>query len=280
MAASFSQIEPYILQSESGGNNYTSAQNVNYPRSTASGYYQITNSTWAGIPTSITGGTQSAYQAPFATQQAAANYLWNANNGADWINFNPTVASANNAILAGGTPSTTISPTVSNLASSSDGGLTYTAPSDFAPSANTNGGYGSSPYGLLGYGNTSPYYDPTYIDPSGGAAIGQTQASGTAGSGAPVQLAFGQQLTQSVGGWVANTTNAVTGAIQGAASNWLLSLDNWFMRGIVMVVGLVLIILALRSVLEGTSVGEQARTAGRAARGGTRRAITAATAEV
>lgn len=130
MVASFKQIQPYIIQSESGGRNYTSQQNYDYPRSTASGYYQITNTTWGSIPTSITGGAGSASQASYAQQTAAAQYLWERNAGNDWIGINPNTGkpfnsvayNANAAIVGGGTPSTQISSTVSNLVAGGDGG--------------------------------------------------------------------------------------------------------------------------------------------------------------
>jgi hypothetical protein len=160
MVASFSQIQPYIIQSESSGQNLPSSANYDYPNSTASGYYQITNSTWAGIPSSITGGSTSAYQASYAQQTAAAEYLWNTNNGADWINYNSTVANANNSLQAGLQPAFQVSPTVSNLiaqnSGSTDGTLSTpyggggeTAPGTTAPAAST-GAASSSGFGALG----------------------------------------------------------------------------------------------------------------------------------
>lgn len=110
--APFSAIEPYIIGSESSGQNVMQnlvPQNV----STASGYFQITNSTWKGVPSSITQGYPTAMSAPFSVQEQAANYLWNTNSGSDWLGNpsagyagNSQIQAANNAILAGQTPTT------------------------------------------------------------------------------------------------------------------------------------------------------------------------------
>lgn len=227
MVASFSQIEPYIIQSESHGNNYSSSQNYDYPNSTASGYYQITNSTWAGIPTSITGGTQSASQATFAQQQAAANYLWNQNAGADWINWNPTVAAANAALVAGGTPATSVSPMVSNLIASNGGtgsggaNLTYTAPGSFVDPATGNADYGGG--GDIG----TPYYGGSY---GGGLDPGALPATG----GDPTAPAI---IPGASNNPITQLTDAIGNPLQ-AIGEWL---SNWAVRLGLIAVGIVLI---------------------------------------
>lgn len=62
--------------------------------STASGYYQITNTTWAGIPTSITGGYPTAMSAPADVQANAAAYLYNQSGFASWAPYNSNLAAA------------------------------------------------------------------------------------------------------------------------------------------------------------------------------------------
>lgn len=143
--APFSEIEPYLIQSESSGQNIMQQQ-VPQSVSTAGGYFQITNSTWGGVPTSITQGYGTAISAPFSVQEAAANYLWNTNQGSDWLGNggsypgNSAVIAANNALVNGETPSNiTVSPSVSNLLANnntyspptSGSPLTITAPSNF-----------------------------------------------------------------------------------------------------------------------------------------------------
>jgi hypothetical protein len=65
-----------VVQCESGGQNYP----PNYAG--ASGYYQILDSTWAGLG----GSTQHAYQAPKAEQDRLAAKLWAGGAGArNWV---------------------------------------------------------------------------------------------------------------------------------------------------------------------------------------------------
>lgn len=188
MVAPFSFIQPYIIQSESSGQNVLQHL-VPVSVSTASGYYQITNSTWNSIPSSITGGYPTAMSAPFDTQTAAAEYLWNNNNGNDWIPYNSQVAAANQAYMNGQQPSLSISQDVQNLingnatASSTDGtgttpmssqgsgGLTYTWPDDGSGTGNIDTS-GASDYGggqdiAGGYGATSVGTAPTPTTASG-----------------------------------------------------------------------------------------------------------------
>lgn len=239
MVASFKQIEPYIIQSESHGNNYTSQQNYNYPTSTASGYYQITNSTWAGIPTSITGGTQSAYQASFAQQQAAAQWLWDNHNGSDWLcpGCNSTVVNANNAIMAGNTPAASISPMVTQLIS-------------------TNGG--SAPA-------SGSIYDPGGLDYGGGGpgTVGNTpDAPATDSSGDSSGYELPNPLGAGAGDNPPSTSAPYTpggpatagGATVPTTANWLTEIGqffgNWAVRLGLIAVGIVLIGAAAHSLAE------------------------------
>lgn len=65
-----------VVQCESGG------QNLPPNEATASGYYQILDSTWAGLG----GSTPHAYQAPKAEQDRLAARLWNGGRGAsNWV---------------------------------------------------------------------------------------------------------------------------------------------------------------------------------------------------
>src|SRR5262249_38240536 len=62
-----------ISQYESGGQNVMQGV-VPTSVSTASGYYQITNTTWNGFPSSITQGYPTAMSAPADVQANAAGY--------------------------------------------------------------------------------------------------------------------------------------------------------------------------------------------------------------
>lgn len=180
--APFGSIEPYLIQAESGGNNVVcnlpgcpGVANPNgAPLSTAGGYFQITNSTWGGIPASITAGYPSAVSAPFDVQQSAANYLWTSGNGTAWLGTpgtsytgNPNIIAANAALVAGQTPGMAVSSTVTGLVG---GGATPTA---------------ASALNLPGLLNpTNPTVPNTAVNAAiGNAATAATSAAATAASG-------------------------------------------------------------------------------------------------
>ena len=107
-----------IRQFESGGRNILqqavgpnggfnpSTGTVTGP-STAQGYYQITNTTWSGIPSDITQGYPNAMSAPPQVQTAAAAYLYNTQGFAPWAPYNSNL---NNYINQQGGASAFASP--------------------------------------------------------------------------------------------------------------------------------------------------------------------------
>lgn len=116
MVAPFSQIEPYIIQDESGGHNVLCdlpgcpgvPNPTGAPLSTASGYFQITNSTWKGAGI-VNQGYPTAMSAPFNVQEAVAAQLWNQNAGSDWLGSgsytgNSKIIAANAALMGGTLP--------------------------------------------------------------------------------------------------------------------------------------------------------------------------------
>lgn len=290
MVASFSQIEPYLIQSESSGKNLPSSANYDYPRSTASGYYQITNTTWAGIPTSITGGTQSAYQAPFAQQQAAAQYLWNQNNGYDWLGttsngtpFNSTAQAANAALMSGQTPNVQLSSATTSLPLSGGAAGNYglgdpnlnqlndpayltgmPTYGDTTASDTTGLPYGDSTgqlqaegyYGGALHVNVSP--QPTTASVVGGSGSSGSLAntgvlgglSGATGAGTPVQLNLGAGTVQDITKWITAPITAFEQWAAAAAQQGI----NWFERGFLIFLAIVIIFVALWR-LSGSSGG-------------------------
>lgn len=145
--------------------------------STAGGYYQITNSTWAGIPSSITQGYTSALSAPYGVQTNAAAYLYNTQGFAPWAPFNSNLSSA--IAQQGGTN-----------AFPSPG--SYTPPSD--PLGIDNGAmpfsslpdtpvYIASPDGFSSglTGNSFSQYTPTLTDPAAIAPDGFNVGGGLTG---------------------------------------------------------------------------------------------------
>jgi hypothetical protein len=208
--APFSQIEPYIIQPESGGQNIF--QNlVSASKSTAQGYFQITNTTWAGVPTTITQGYTNAMSAPFSVQQAAANWLWTTNNGSDWLGNGTTypgdsaIIAANAALVAGQIPSMKISPTVTALISSNAGA----SGSGTVSSATAAAGDNSVNWSWLGVPGTIA---------TGGATA---PVSGSAGQIAASALGAGYNFAGGIGGLAASmaTAGAATPAVSGTATS-------------------------------------------------------------
>lgn len=121
--APFSAIEPYIISAESAGRNIFQTI-APASRSTASGYFQITDSTWNLAPATLRQGYPTAMSAPFSVQEGVANWLWNVDQGTDWLGNpsrgyagDPAVIAANNALVAGQTPTQGINPAVTQLLS-------------------------------------------------------------------------------------------------------------------------------------------------------------------
>lgn len=74
-----------IINAESGGRNVN-----NYmfdSKHTASGYFQITDTTWAGTTAGQNSGFTHAMDAPFSTQQAVAGELIQKNGLRDWAPY-------------------------------------------------------------------------------------------------------------------------------------------------------------------------------------------------
>lgn len=208
--ASFSQIEPYILEFEGGGQNILCTlpgcpgvpNPSGAPKSTASGYFQITNSTWAGVPTSITGGTPTAMSAPFSVQANAAQWLWTTDNGSDWLGNgadykgNANIIAANNAIEAGNPPP--VPASIQALMQSNGGGVNSAVAAAGEGSTETGaaqatsgalgafGGIGGLLTGAATGGATGPITPSPSVAgaaataATGGAAAPAAQAAGTA----------------------------------------------------------------------------------------------------
>lgn len=222
MTLPFAQVEPYILQSENGGRNSPVSPTG------AKGYYQFLDSTWRTVPSSITQGYATADAAPFAVQQAAAQYKWEQNGGQDWLcpGCNAPFQRAYGQLAAGQTPDMQVSQTVWSL-----------------PLMQSSGGPTITP-------NTDPNADFTYNDPNnagtGGTTTGSpgTGATGTpAGTGQPVNVGLQPSLVTDIGTWL---KQAVTQPIE----EYFASAQNWFQRAFIMVVGLILLLVAFWRLAE------------------------------
>jgi hypothetical protein len=138
----------YIRQYESPNGN---VRNYRYdPTHTASGYYQITDSTWRDIAPAAGIDTKqypTAMSAPYGVQTDAATALYNQRGFSPWAPYNPRLS---NAIDAAGGSSAFGDP---------QGGYSYDPP------ANGNGG-GTSGIDYTITGSGSDKTDPSsYLDP-------------------------------------------------------------------------------------------------------------------
>lgn len=131
---------PLIEQYESGGRNILQQQ-VDPLISSASGYYQITDSTWKDIAPKVgidVGQFPTAMSAPREVQTAVASKLLEERGVAPWAPYNPRLASALQGTpygtgMQGGQGSSQFQPfqpvTVARSDPTSPGNVTINAPS-------------------------------------------------------------------------------------------------------------------------------------------------------
>lgn len=257
-------ILPAISRYESSNKNVVNYKfNSNPKMYSASGYYQITNTTWRGIAPSA-GINLSQYptamSAPRSVQQTAATALVNKYGLQPWIGINPKTGQPFNPKLAtyvannggpsnfvaipGNTTSTGSSPNPGTVYGSGSSGVTN--PNGTANGVVlTNGDYGGgglSPSGASSGPGTGNYngttgstgtVSSTYNFPSANPGGQYGGGSATGGQSTPNPLG----------------TSAVTGNTTGSAStfwSWFEGIAGDFaMRGAVVVLGIVLIGVAV-----------------------------------
>ena len=108
-----------------------------------------------------------------------------------------------------------------NLASAGDGGITITAPSDFNPSG-------------------APTNSPT--DPANLSNAGAGSSSGLpGGTGTPVSVGLQPSTVSDIGSWI----QAPITAFEKWAGGQFLAAQNWFVRGLLIVLAIGIILVAL-----------------------------------
>jgi hypothetical protein len=267
-----------IMTAESGGkNSFNYLYNTNPSYYTASGYYQIVNSTWqqgaqwAGVDTSQ---YPTAISAPFDVQTKVASSL------IDHQGMQPWAGSKANTLIsqidAGQSPNLITGPvdggggSLGNLTASNVGQGTpdyYTGhdPTTGLPVSSTDPN--SPQFGVPGVTDWQPHYaSPTGTGGGGGAATGA--GSGTAAgagmpgylppalTGGPMAVGITPGLagalqsdvtsTQQTAKDIASGAETATGiAFRNAWQGLLGSLSNWISRWFLIVAALVLIAVAL-----------------------------------
>jgi hypothetical protein len=270
--ATLSNVLGQIRTNESGG-NYT-AQN---PTSTASGAYQFVNGTWQGLTQQSGIGTQypTAKSAPPNVQDAVAAYALernpNANSSSLWgggphsyplvdsYDVSSQSLAAGNSLGGGGV--------LGNYAGSQGGFGANGTYADGTPIYDPNLGVVAPNTGAQDPYSGAPAYDPysgassPYAMP--GNAAQNAAAGAAAGSGAGFPLTVGLQagIGSAIGtwltGWETDISNWIKG-LQSAVGTWMTnaataafsSLKNWFARGAVMILAVVLIAIALWRLLD------------------------------
>jgi hypothetical protein len=255
-----------IMTAESGGKNVYNYMYTSDPTYyTASGYYQITNTTWkqgaawAGVDTSR---YPTAISAPYSVQTSVANSL------IDHVGMQPWSGSKANTYLSqidqGGSPNLITAPVDSGT------GLVGGTGSGIASGDTTNQGFGSN--GALTGTPHVTVEDPTTgqpVDTGGGSS---TSGSGTststtgdtsagnlgadagylppAATGGPQATGLAPGVVTSVGGWIGGIETAVGNWMTNFTKNLFGSVANWFVRAGLIVLAIVLIALALWRLMD------------------------------
>jgi hypothetical protein len=222
MQMSFSSLSQLVQNYESGG-DYTAVN----PTSGASGAYQFLDSTWGGYAPQAGVSTilyPTAASAPPAVQDQVFATMVNQRGLADYT------CSGCNAPL---TNYLAANPDQANLPIFSGEG---TLASNSSPDYST-GGASADIAGSIAMGDNPYQTVPT------GSAAGSPGAS--AGAGYPLTLGLQTGFTSAVTGWITGLENSVGTGFDNAVKGALSSVSNWFNRGFLIFIGLVLLGIAL-----------------------------------
>jgi hypothetical protein len=229
----------------SGGHNVTQGNIGDINNQTgdlAQGYFQITGGTWAQFGGLNTGYTQ-ANQAPYATQLQIAQNIPVSRWGPDTqaalqaAGYSPQRGQTLGQLMAanGETGSQTTAADGSTVTGS--GSTIANGPPDTSSGANP--------------GTTDPLGTSVTQNPSGTGTT-TTTGTGTAAQGTQIQTALQPEETSFITSTVTGIENAFGGAFKSAltaaetaAGTWLGSVQNWFTRAGLILLGIVLIALAL-----------------------------------
>jgi len=261
---------------EGGSGGYTARD----PNSSASGAYSFLDSTWrtyapqAGVDINQ---YPRAYMAPPAAQDAVASITPVSNWGGTWAGSGG--ANAINPAYIQSTPMT------QTYLGTNGSGANFTPPAstpDYFTTSTTPGSQssypitnGTDPNASFSFNDPATVNDPTMNNFGSDYATGlpgdiassqnpsyatglptdmgsQTGALAQSGTGTPVQVNLGPQTASDLQSYI----NAPIKAAQTAISSWFAQASNWFTRGFLIVVALIVILVALWRV-SGSPSGPQ-----------------------
>jgi resuscitation-promoting factor RpfA len=249
----FASLNDLVKHFESGG-NYT-ARN---PQSTASGAYQFTDGTWHRYAEQIGYGSYlTASSAPPDVQDAVFHQAVITNGLGDWTcpGCNPALTS----YLQADPQAATLGDTYAG----GGGGADWTGMGSGGNEANP----GTMP-GPAAVGTNADVNDPANPSATVGGAVspGYLPPSQTGG---PAAFGLSPGLAQGVTGWINSVTSEFGNTVRSVFSGALTSIENWTERGLLILVGVVVLGVALWALLgrQGVVPGpaETAKAAGKAA---------------
>jgi energy-converting hydrogenase Eha subunit B len=232
----------------SGGHNVTQGNIGDINNQTgdlAQGYFQITGGTWAQFGGLNTGYTQ-ANQAPYATQLAIAQNI-------PVSRWGPATQTA----LANAGYTTTQGQTLGQLmgaynespsATTAADGSTVTGSGSTIAQGPADNGQGSTPAS----GSTDPLGTSVTQNPTGTATTSPSTSTSGAGTGIAETQGLQQSTITAIQGWITGIENsfgsgmkAVVSAAETSAGTWLGSVQNWFTRAGLIILGIVIAAIAL-----------------------------------
>lgn len=243
------------MTAESGGKNvYNYKYNTDPNYYTASGYYQFTNTTWrqgaawAGVDTSQ---YPTAISAPYDVQTQVANSVldhvgmqpWSGSKANTYLNQIDSGQNVNliTSPVDGGSG---VSGTGYSTALTGTPHVTVEDPTTGQPVTTSGSGSGTS-----GTGTTTTTSDPTGTGSTGllGKGSGYTPPAQTGG---PSTVGLSPGTTSIIGNWITGAENAVGGAFKQAFTYVFSGIADWFLRGGLVLVGVILVALALWRLMD------------------------------
>jgi hypothetical protein len=236
MAFWTAQALPRLAQSESSGNpgliHYPTGYTPSGVRSSASGLYGFLDSTWqsqAGTLGIDTSRYPRAYMAPADVQTRVA---------ANTPISNWTCPGCNARASA-------LATDPNNISDTPGGGGTIATGPDHSSSGVAGGSNTGSVSGDLGPG----LHGSLSGEPSGSGDT-STATDPNQAQGSPIKLGTQPQLTKAITEWINSIMGSFGTAFETATATAFGSITNWFVRGFLIIVGVVIVAVGLMKLMD------------------------------